>query len=170
MAIYTISDLHLSFSSDKPMNVFGGAWQNHEKHIKENWLATVKENDFVVLPGDHSWALRTEDAAEDLLFIHRLPGKKILLKGNHDLWWATAKKMEELKNANDLNSIFFMYNDSLLLPSNGKKHVIAGTRGWLCPGDNEYKPSEDNKIYLREAGRLASSLKKASVLLENILF
>ena len=168
MAIYTISDLHLSFSSDKPMNIFGGAWQNHEKNIKENWFSTVKEDDFVVLPGDHSWALRTEDAAEDLLFIHRMPGKKILLKGNHDLWWATSRKMEELKKANALDSIFFMYNDSLVLPSGGKKHVIAGTRGWLCPGDNEYKPSEDNKIYIREAGRLESSLKKASVLLENI--
>ena len=168
MAIYTISDLHLSFSTDKPMNIFGGAWNNHTEHIKENWRATVKEEDFVILPGDHSWALRTEDAAEVLRFIHNLPGKKILLKGNHDLWWATSRKMDAFKSENGLDSISFMYNDGVLLPSNGKLHAIAGTRGWLCPGDNEYKVSEDEKIYTREAGRLASSINKAAKLLENL--
>ena len=168
MAIYTISDLHLSFSTDKPMNIFGGAWNNHTEYIKENWLATVKEDDFVVLPGDHSWALQTQEAAEDLRFIHNLPGKKILLKGNHDLWWATSRKMDAFKLENGLDSISFMYNDGVLLPSNGKLHAIAGTRGWLCPGDNEYKVSEDEKIYIREAGRLASSINKAAKLLDNL--
>lgn len=168
MAIFTISDLHLSFSANKPMNIFGGAWENHELHIKENWLKTVNFDDVVVLPGDHSWALHTEEAAADLLFLQQLPGRKILLKGNHDLWWATSKKMNEFKQAYGLDSIDFLYNDSLVVKTEYKSHVIAGTRGWLCPGDNEYKASEDEKIYLREAGRLASSLKKASSLLEKI--
>lgn len=167
MSILTISDLHLSFSTDKPMNIFGGAWNNHAEHIKENWINTVRNGDVVVLPGDHSWALRTEDAAVDLLFIHSLPGRKILLKGNHDLWWATSRKMQEFKVANGLDSIDFLYNDCMSVESGGKMHVIAGTRGWLCPGDNEYKALEDEKIYTREAGRLASSLKKAAALLEN---
>lgn len=168
MAIFTISDLHLSFSTDKPMNIFGGAWSNHEQHIKNNWLATVKEDDVVILPGDHSWALHTKEAAQDLLFIHNLPGRKILLKGNHDLWWATSRKMDEFKAEYGLSSIDFLYNDSISVKSDSKTHVIAGTRGWLCPGDNEYKASEDDKIYTREAGRLASSLKKATTLLESI--
>ena len=109
MAIFTISDLHLSFSTDKPMNIFGGAWSNHEQHIKNNWLATVKEDDVVILPGDHSWALHTKEAAQDLLFIHNLPGRKILLKGNHDLWWATSRKMDEFKAEYGLSSIDFLY-------------------------------------------------------------
>lgn len=95
MSIYTISDLHLSFSTDKPMKIFGGAWNHHEEQIKKDWLAKVKPEDYVILPGDHSWALRIEDAVEDLKFINQLPGTKVLLKGNHDLWWGTARKMED---------------------------------------------------------------------------
>lgn len=168
MAIYTISDLHLSFSSDKPMNVFGGTWQNHEALIKENWLLNVNHDDTVVLPGDHSWALRTEDAIADLKFINDLPGHKILIKGNHDLWWSTSKKMEELKIKNGLSSLTFLYNDSISITSGDKIHVISGTRGWLCPGDKDYKASRDEKIYTREAGRLLLSLKKASSLMDAI--
>lgn len=168
MAIYTISDLHLSFDSAKPMDIFGSAWHNHYEHICLDWQKKVCPEDFVILPGDHSWALQAKNAVKDLLFIHNLPGTKILLKGNHDLWWGTAKKMDELKSEHGLDSLIFMHNDSLLLPSGGKKHAIAGTRGWLCPGDNDYKPAEDDKIYLREAGRLESSIKKASAMLAQL--
>lgn len=168
MAIFTISDLHLSFNTNKPMNIFGGNWTNYEHKISQNWRNCVNENDYVVIPGDHSWALQTEQAIEDLSFIHNLPGKKILLKGNHDLWWATSKKMEELKNKHNLSSLYFFYNDCLEVSSGEKKHVIAGTRGWLCPGDKEYKISTDEKIYIREAGRLLNSLKKAQDTIQNI--
>lgn len=165
MAIFTISDLHLSFSADKPMNIFGGAWENHEIQIRDDWQSRVNPEDFVVLPGDHSWALQTEDAAADLQFLHELPGTKILLKGNHDLWWSTARKMEELKDRHGLSSLVFLHNESVAVRSSGKLYAIAGTRGWLCPGDGEYKKQTDEKIYLREAGRLRLSLQKAERLL-----
>ncbi|MFR1519394.1 MAG: metallophosphoesterase [Clostridia bacterium] len=165
MSIYAISDLHLSFSSNKPMDFFGGAWKNHEEEIKANWLAEVAPEDFVILPGDHSWALHTEEAAADLRFLHELPGTKILLKGNHDLWWSTSRKMEEWKERHGLFSLRFLYNDSIAVRSAGKIHAIAGTRGWLCPGDGEYKAQTDEKIYLREAGRLRASLQKADKIL-----
>lgn len=168
MAIYTISDLHLSFSTNKPMEIFGGIWANYENKIQDNWKSTVTENDYVILPGDHSWALHTEDATKDLEFIHNLPGKKILIKGNHDLWWTTSKKMNEFKEANNFNSIYFFYNDCLIIESDHKAHIIAGTRGWLCPGDSEFKASTDEKIYVREAGRLLSSLQKAKISLNKI--
>ncbi len=161
MSIYTISDLHLSFGTDKPMNVFGGAWKDHEQQIKADWCSRVTPADYVILPGDHSWALRTENAAADLQFIHDLPGTKILLKGNHDLWWSTARKMEEWKRLHGFSSLQFLYNDSAEVRSAGKIYAIAGTRGWLCPGDSEYKAQTDEKIYLREAGRLRASLEKA---------
>ena len=161
MAIYTISDLHLSFNTDKPMNIFGSGWTDYENKIRQNWESSVKEDDYVILPGDHSWALRTDEALQDLRFIHNLPGRKILLKGNHDLWWATSKKMEEFKEKHELTSLYFFYNDYLEIPSGDKIHTIAGTRGWLCPGDNEYKVSTDEKIYIRESLRLSLSLEKA---------
>lgn len=168
MAIYTISDLHLSFGTDKPMNIFGGAWIDHEGQIAENWRSAVADDDTVVIPGDHSWALRTEDAEADMLFINGLPGTKILLKGNHDLWWTTSAKMKKFKDKIGADSLIFMYNDCIPVRSSGKLYAIAGTRGWLCPGDSEYKPQTDEKIYVREAGRLKSSLDKARALLESI--
>ena len=160
MAIFTISDLHLSFGVDKPMDIFGGAWEGHAEKIAENWKQAVRPEDFVVLPGDHSWALQIQEVILYLQFIHRLPGTKILLKGNHDLWWGTSRKMEEFKNAQGLTSLIFLYNDSILVRSSGKMYAIAGTRGWLCPGDAAYK-QPDEKIYLREAARLRASIEKA---------
>ena len=92
--LYTISDLHLSLSTDKPMNIFKG-WENHTERIKSNWLRLVGEDDTVVLPGDFSWGLKLSETVEDFKFLENLPGKKILLKGNHDLWWSTVKKVNE---------------------------------------------------------------------------
>lgn len=167
MAIFTISDLHLSYGVDKPMDIFGGAWEGHAEKIAENWKQVVRPEDFVVLPGDHSWALQIQEAILDLQFIHDLPGSKILLKGNHDLWWGTSRKMEEFKNAQGLTSLIFLYNDSILVRSSDKMYAIAGTRGWLCPGDAAYK-QPDEKIYLREAGRLRASIVKAKQQLSRI--
>ena len=91
--LYCLSDTHLSFTTDKPMNVFGRTWERHEERIKENWINTVTDSDTVVIAGDISWGMNFEEAREDLLFVNSLPGKKIILKGNHDYWWATANKM-----------------------------------------------------------------------------
>ena len=93
MAIYVIADLHLSFKSPKPMSIFGDNWDNHEEKIRKDWVSKVKEDDIVVLPGDFSWAMSLNDAYLDFKYLNELPGKKILLKGNHDYWWTTMTKM-----------------------------------------------------------------------------
>ena len=93
MSIYVIGDLHLSFSEDKPMDIFGDNWKGHEEKIKKDWLMKVKEDDTVILPGDFSWSTYLEDTYADFSYLNKLPGKKILLKGNHDYWWTTLNKM-----------------------------------------------------------------------------
>ena len=95
MSIYVIGDLHLSFSVDKPMDIFGNNWENHAEKIKNNWIKKVTENDTVILLGDFSWATYLEDTYKDFEFLNLLPGKKILLKGNHDYWWTTVTSMKK---------------------------------------------------------------------------
>ncbi|MBQ8794373.1 MAG: metallophosphoesterase [Clostridia bacterium] len=94
MSIFAISDLHLSFGVDKPMDIFYG-WDNYTERIKANWIRLVKPEDTVVLAGDFSWGLKIEESLKDFEFLESLPGKKLLIKGNHDLWWSTAKKLRE---------------------------------------------------------------------------
>ena len=93
--IYIIGDLHLSFSTDKPMDIFGNNWENHTEKLKQNWLNKVNNDDTVILPGDFSWAMDLEEAKKDFEFLASLPGKKIMLKGNHDYWWNTVSKMNK---------------------------------------------------------------------------
>ncbi len=150
MSIFAISDLHLSFSADKPMDIFRG-WENHEEKIKKNWCRIVKENDTVILPGDLSWGLKIEEAKADFQFLNDLPGKKILLKGNHDLWWGTAKKMREFLAENDFSKIDFVFNNCIV----AENFAVCGTRGWFFDG------GEDKKVLLREAGRLEMSINEA---------
>lgn len=150
MAIYAISDLHLSFGSNKPMDVFGVNWENHTEKIKQDWLSKVKEDDLVLLPGDFSWAMYLEDTYEDFKFLNELPGKKILLKGNHDYWWNSLKKMREYLKQNNFNNIDFLYNNSY--EYNG--YIIAGTRGW-----NYQETEENEKIIRRENIRLELSIQ-----------
>lgn len=152
MALFTISDLHLSFSSDKPMDVFYG-WQNYVEKLKTNWYRTVCNEDTVVIPGDVSWALKTEEAFEDLRFLDCLPGKKILLKGNHDLWWATAKKLDEFFIKSNFKTISILYNNCIVTEG----FAVCGSRGWSFDSGEQNK-----KIILREAGRLEMSLKAAA--------
>ena len=95
MSIYVIADLHLSFSQDKPMDIFGKNWENHAEKIKQDWLAKVNDDDMVVLPGDFSWAMHLEDTYLDFKYLNELPGKKVLLKGNHDYWWTTVTSMKK---------------------------------------------------------------------------
>ena len=151
MSIFAISDLHLSFGVDKPMNIFRG-WDNHTDRIRANWCRLVKEEDTVILAGDLSWGLKIEEAEEDFRFLESLPGKKLLIKGNHDLWWSTAKKMHEFLKTKNFNSIDIIFNNCAVVEG----YAIAGTRGWF------YDDNSGKKVLLREAGRLESSLKAAS--------
>ncbi len=113
--IYVIGDLHLSFSTNKPMDIFGGNWDNHAGKIKQNWIKEVNSEDTVILPGDFSWAMYLEETLEDFSYLNKLPGKKILLKGNHDYWWDTVTKMNKFLNENGFENIYFLQNNSYLV-------------------------------------------------------
>lgn len=146
MSVFTIGDLHLDINNEKPMNVFGDNWEKHEEKIKKDWLEKVKEDDLVILPGDFSWASALEDTHTAFEYLEKLPGEKILLKGNHDYWWCTLKKMQEFISNNDFSRVKFLYNNSYLY----ENYIIAGTRGWT---------EDDEKIDNREAIRLELSIQ-----------
>lgn len=150
MSIYVIADLHLSFGVDKPMDIFGEAWDNHPEKIKRDWLEKVKPEDTVILPGDFSWATYIEEAEKDFEFLNELPGKKILLKGNHDYWWTTLTKMREFVTENGFENIDFLYNNSYLV----EDKIIVGSRGWALQDS-----AENRKMINRENDRLKLSFK-----------
>ncbi|MDD6310437.1 MAG: metallophosphoesterase [Firmicutes bacterium] len=153
MSIYVISDLHLSFApgNDKAMDIFGPRWFNHAERIGINWRQLVKDEDTVIVPGDISWGLKLDEAAYDLSWIDQLPGKKIMMKGNHDLWWQGIGKLNRM-----YDTITFLQNDSLIV----ENKVICGTRGWDTP-DNDGFTDDDMKVYKRELLRLEMSLVSA---------
>lgn len=148
MSIYAISDLHLSFNTNKPMDIFG--WNDYEEKISQDWRTNVKEEDLVLLPGDFSWEMKLENTYKDFQFINNLPGKKLLLKGNHDLWWTTLKRMREFLKEKEFNNIDFIYNNSYEF----ENYIIAGTRGWNLVSEN----IDDKKIKDRELLRLENSI------------
>lgn len=156
MAIFAISDLHLALSVDKPMDIFGDRWAGYMDRIKAGWESTVGADDYVVIPGDVSWATYIDQAVLDFSFIESLPGRKIISKGNHDYWWTTKSKMQKFVENNGFFSISFMQNNSFDLG----KAILCGTRGWKCPGDDDFS-QEDRKIFNRELQRLELSLKSA---------
>ncbi len=151
MAIYVMGDLHLSFSADKPMDVFGFNWENHAEKIRDDWLQKVKTEDTVILPGDFSWATYLEDTYEDFKYLNSLPGKKIMAKGNHDYWWTTLTQMRKYLKENNFENIDFLFNNSYLI----EDKVIVGTRGWI----NTWKADDNYKILKRENDRLKLSIK-----------
>ena len=152
MSIYTIGDLHLSFSQDKPMDIFGKNWENHEEKIKQDWINKVKDEDTVIIPGDFSWATYLEQTYLDFKFLNELPGKKILLKGNHDYWWTTVTSMKKYLTENHFNTIDFLYNNAIEV----ENKIIVGTRGWT------FQESETSlKMINRENQRLELSIKSA---------
>lgn len=151
MAIYVIADLHLSFKIPKPMNIFGDNWEKHEEKIKSDWETKVNDEDVVILPGDFSWAMNLEDTYLDFKYLNELPGKKLLLKGNHDYWWTTITKMRNYLKANNFNTIDFIYNNSYCY----ENIIITGTRGWTL---NDLEGT--GKILNRELGRLELSLQE----------
>ena len=150
MQIYAIADLHLSLTAEKPMDVFGEAWRGHAEKLERNWRDTVGEDDLVLIPGDISWAMQLSAALPDLSFIGNLPGRKILLKGNHDYWWSAIGRVRASLPA----GMRALQNDSIVENGVG----ICGSRGWLCPGSSNFS-QDDEKIYLRELDRLTLSLQ-----------
>ncbi|MBF8982079.1 metallophosphoesterase [Lutibacter sp. B2] len=151
MSIFVIGDLHLSLSVDKPMDVFGPHWANHHEKIKSHWIEMIKDDDLVLIAGDISWAMNLDEAMVDLEWIHKLPGKKVLVRGNHDYWWASITKMNKL-----FDDMVFLQNDSFMY----ENIAICGTRGWLCPNENKFT-EKDKKVYERELKRLELSLDSA---------
>lgn len=155
MSIFAISDLHLSLGCDKPMDVFGSKWLNYTERMRKNWNSIVTASDYVIIPGDISWATYIDDAVRDFEYINNLNGKKILLKGNHDYWWTTATKARSFFEKNDIKTIDVLHNSSFEYAGVS----ICGTRGWFY---EESKGAEhDKKIMNREIMRLEASLKAA---------
>ncbi len=150
MRLFAISDLHLPFGEDKPMDIFGG-WDNYTERLLSNWQKIVSNDDTVVIPGDLSWTVKLDDALPDFEFLHKLNGKKIILKGNHDYWWSTANKINTFLNENNFDDIKILHNNSISVD----KFAVCGTRGWVYDGTGEF----DEKVVLREAGRLETSIK-----------
>ena len=158
MNVYAIGDLHLSFTEDKPMAVFGDNWKGHFEKIKKDWTEQVKEEDVVLIPGDISWAMKMENALVDLCALAPMPGKKVFIRGNHDYWWNGITRLRE--NAPN-ESFYFLQTDAVKIG----KFVFAGSRGWACPGSPEYT-EQDQKLYLREAERFRLALTEAERLTE----
>ena len=153
MALYAIADLHLSLGkSGKPMDIFRG-WTDYVQKIENNWKRIVTNDDTVVIAGDISWAMKINDCTEDFNFINRLPGNKIILKGNHDYWWTTKSKMDRYLADNGLDTISVLFNNSYQC----KEYSVCGTRGWALDASGE----EDIKILSREVGRLRTSIGSA---------
>ena len=151
MALFTISDLHLSFSSNKPMDIFKG-WDDHASRIERNWKRIVGEGDTVVLPGDFSWSMKLEDSLEDFRFLESLPGRKLLLKGNHDLWWCTLTRMKRFLSDNGIGSVDFVHNNAYAVGT----CAVCGSRGWFDDGEEI-----SEKLLRREALRLKCSIDAA---------
>ena len=152
MSVYAIADLHLSFGVNKPMDIFFG-WDNYVQKLETNWKKLVSEEDTVIIPGDISWGINYAEALPDLKWIDAMPGKKILLKGNHDLWWDTMGKNMRLKEENELNTIEFLFNNSFAV----ENIAVCGTRSWFFDAEK----SADKKVLLREVGRLQRSIDAA---------
>ncbi|MGN0460023.1 MAG: metallophosphoesterase [Ruminococcus sp.] len=162
MSLFCIADLHLSLGNDKPMDIFTG-WQDYTNRILNNWNSIVKDEDTVVVAGDISWAMKLEDCFNDFDFINnKLKGNKILLKGNHDYWWGTKRKIDCYLEENGFNKIKILFNNSYTVGD----YNICGTRGWNLEIDSE----EDEKILNRELGRLKLSLDSVDNDKETVVF
>jgi predicted phosphohydrolase len=160
MALFAIADPHLAHGVDKPMAIFGPHWHDHAARLRHHWLEVVQPGDTVLIPGDISWALQLEESLPDLRFLHELPGTKILSRGNHDYWWTSLSKLEAFCQQHELGSLQFLRNNAILVDD---RFIVCGTRGWILPDDPDYTRA-DEKVYLREIGRLRLSLESARTL------
>lgn len=154
MAIFAISDLHLATSCDKPMNIFSSKWDNYTEKMRNNWNRVVTDDDYVIIPGDISWAMYLNDTVSDFEYINSLKGKKLISKGNHDYWWTTLNKMNTFMNANKFDTVSILKNTSFMIGDT----AVCGTRGWTISTSPN---SEDTKIFEREKQRLILSLEDA---------
>ena len=152
MALFVIADTHLSLSTGKTMSVFDG-WSDYESRLEKNWRAVVSDSDTVVIPGDVSWCMSMEEGLEDFRFLDSLPGRKILMKGNHDYWWSTKKKADEFFEKHELNSLNILHNNTYVEGN----IAIAGSRGWFFDAESD----SDKKVLLREVGRIKKSIDEA---------
>ena len=142
------------------MDIFGG-WQDYVSRLESNWKSLITDEDTVVIPGDISWAMSLEGAVEDFRFIHNLPGKKIILKGNHDYWWNTKRKMDAWLESESFDTISILHNNAFKVGD----YVICGTRGWFYDAET----SADMKVLLREASRLDKSIEEGKKLGDNLI-
>ena len=149
MSIFAIGDTHLSFSTDKPMNIFKG-WDDYVARLTKNWHALISETDTVVVMGDVSWAMSLEEAKADFAYLHALPGQKIILKGNHDYWWNTRTKMEAFIEQNGFSTLHILHNNAYRVGD----FSICGTRGWFYDAEE----TQPDKVLLREVQRLKTSI------------
>lgn len=154
MSLYAIGDLHLSLSADKPMDVFGGGWAGYMDKLAEGFKA-LGEDDLCVLCGDLSWGMSLAESLKDFQYIENLPGRKIVLKGNHDYWWNTVSKMRAFFEANGITSIDILHNNCYFYEG----IAICGTRGWLS--DDSLTAEKNAQVAAREAARLRTSLQAA---------
>ena len=154
MALYAIGDLHLSLNSQKPMDVFGGAWSGYMEKLK-NGFSVLKPEDTTVLMGDLSWALDLQGARDDFAWINEIPGRKIILKGNHDYWWSTAAKFQAFCAENGFDRMHILNNNHFEYDG----FAICGSRGWFF--EEERSSDHDEKVFKRELVRLEASLKSA---------
>ena len=152
ISLFAIADLHLPLGADKPMDIFSG-WDHYVERLEKNWKNLVWDRDTIVLPGDISWALKLEEALPDFAFLHALPGKKLILKGNHDLWWCTMAKMRRFLLENGFTDLDFIHNNAVVVG----EVAVCGTRGWFFDDAD----AGDRKVLLREAGRLDASITAA---------
>lgn len=155
MSIFAIGDTHLSFGSDKPMDIFCG-WQDYVPRLEKKWRAVVSPEDIVVIPGDISWAMSLEQVEKDFAFLDSLPGKKLIMKGNHDYWWTTKKKMDSFITEKGFNTLSILHNNAYKVGD----FVICGSRGWFY----DAQTGNDKKVISREAGRIDMSLNEAKKL------
>lgn len=153
MKIFAISDLHLSINNPKPMDIFGGNWDNYVEIIAENWSNIISSEDVVLVSGDISWAMYLTDAVADLNFIRSLPGNVVFVRGNHDYWWKSISAVRSVLP----EKMFALQNDSVVF----NDVIICGTRGWTVPESGTHKTEEDEKIYKRELIRLKLALENA---------
>lgn len=163
MALFAIADTHLSFNKPKSMSIFRG-WDNYVERLEANWRRLVTDEDTVVIAGDVSWGMSLQQAADDFAFLHSLPGKKLLLKGNHDYWWTTRRQMDLFLEEKGFHTLRIVHNDAV--PVDGTM-AVCGSRGWFFDAEED----ADKKVLLREAGRLRTSIQAAKATgLEPVVF
>lgn len=153
MALYAIGDVHLSFGKPKSMDVFAG-WEDYVTRLETNWRQLITPQDTVVIPGDVSWGMSLEQAAADFAFLDSLPGQKLLLKGNHDYWWTTRRRMDTFLEEQGFSTLRIVHNDAVAVDDT---YAVCGSRGWFFDAEED----ADRKVLLREAGRLRTSIQAA---------